>query len=188
MASRCFNILFMYATVPAERILKYTNGASKPSCPNTDKWACSRLQTNSSLVSKFSSHRKRQNPTRQDSNWSYFRKEKRPEKQKIPSQKDGIFYSIDIVQNIELNIFAPIVVFVINVNVLFLSNSQQTHGNSLYVAGVCNQCQCSLFKQFTTSWRLCYNMLMVFVINVNVLFLSNSQQTSNKHLHVMGCL
>jgi len=41
-------------------------------------------------------------------------------------------------------------VFIINVNVLFLSNSQlyaSTYGTNF---GVYHQCQCSLFKQFTT--------------------------------------
>jgi len=42
------------------------------------------------------------------------------------------------------------VVFIINVNVLFLSNSQQWKKAKNGVQGVYHQCQCSLFKQFTT--------------------------------------
>ena len=37
---------------------------------------------------------------------------------------DGIFCSIDIVKDIEFIAFTHIVLFIINVNVLFLSNSQ----------------------------------------------------------------
>ena len=42
-------------------------------------------------------------------------------------------------------------------------------------AGVNYQCQCSLFKQFTTSRLALERGGKVSIINVNVLFLSNSQ-------------
>ena len=71
-------------------------------------------------------------------------------------------------------------VFIINVNVLFLSNSQPRIFRGLQNVGVYHQCQCSLFKQFTTIRRTVRHRLMVFIINVNVLFLSNSQLNS-KH-------
>ena len=67
-------------------------------------------------------------------------------------------------------------VSIINVNVLFLSNSQLFVSSSALLAGVNYQCQCSLFKQFTTSWNDSAEMMEVSIINVNVLFLSNSQQ------------
>ena len=69
-----------------------------------------------------------------------------------------------------------IVLFIINVNVLFLSNSQHTE---LYPNGkgaVYHQCQCSLFKQFTTQNQRYSDITQLFIINVNVLFLSNSQR------------
>ena len=66
-------------------------------------------------------------------------------------------------------------VFIISVNVLFLSNSQQK-GNALSpCSGVYHKCQCPLFKQFTTSVPASEHNRMVFIISVNVLFLSNSQ-------------
>ena len=40
---------------------------------------------------------------------------------------------------------------------------------------VYHQCQCSLFKQFTTTAPLVGLTYKLFIINVNVLFLSNSQ-------------
>ena len=42
--------------------------------------------------------------------------------------------------------------------------------------GVNYQCQCSLFKQFTTGGKLPRKLGGVSTINVNVLFLSNSQR------------
>ena len=90
--------------------------------------------------------------------------------------------------------------FIINVNVLFLSNSQRTpstifvlwvvyhqcqcslfkqfttHSKYNFVLWVVyHQCQCSLFKQFTTASQLISTGFKLFIINVNVLFLSNSQ-------------
>ena len=66
--------------------------------------------------------------------------------------------------------------FIINVNVLFLSNSQLRRNGTFGVVGVYHQCQCSLFKQFTTPYCCQPPATRVFIINVNVLFLSNSQQ------------
>ena len=43
-----------------------------------------------------------------------------------------------------------IVVFIISVNVLFLSNSQLEVNISAKEYGVYHKCQCPLFKQFTT--------------------------------------
>ena len=42
---------------------------------------------------------------------------------------------------------------------------------------VYHQCQCSLFKQFTTVRGAYVVQRQLFIINVNVLFLSNSQRT-----------
>ena len=67
-------------------------------------------------------------------------------------------------------------VSIINVNVLFLSNSQQGVLSGKGNNGVNYQCQCSLFKQFTTSAGSTAQLVQVSIINVNVLFLSNSQQ------------
>ena len=67
-------------------------------------------------------------------------------------------------------------VFVISVNVLFLSNSQRSCPHVAGSEGVCHKCQCPLFKQFTTSAKPPSTTPSVFVISVNVLFLSNSQQ------------
>ena len=44
------------------------------------------------------------------------------------------------------------------------------------VAAVYHQCQCSLFKQFTTFGVSVETVFELFIINVNVLFLSNSQR------------
>ena len=68
------------------------------------------------------------------------------------------------------------VVFIINVNVLFLSNSQLFQQFYVALEGVYHQCQCSLFKQFTTLSVASSRDALVFIINVNVLFLSNSQR------------
>ena len=57
---------------------------------------------------------------------------------------------------------ARISVFIINVNVLFLSNSQPTNGGK--------------------------KIKLVFIINVNVLFLSNSQQVSLQLCCEVECL
>ena len=46
-------------------------------------------------------------------------------------------------------------VFIINVNVLFLSNSQRICADGWPIGGVYHQCQCSLFKQFTTYMSRC---------------------------------
>ena len=69
-------------------------------------------------------------------------------------------------------------VFIINVNVLFLSNSQRPAARPMPRMGVYHQCQCTLFKQFTTRMFTTFIHLWVFIINVNVLFLSNSQLPS----------
>ena len=89
----------------------------------------------------------------------------------------------------------------ISVNVLFSSNSQQSfeaqinrmschlsvsmfsfqaiHNNSLSISGyrvvVIYQCQCSLFKQFTTTRAFLMMVRVLSFISVNVLFSSNSQ-------------
>ena len=73
-----------------------------------------------------------------------------------------------------------IVVFIISVNVLFLSNSQRYQILMASMFGVYHKCQCPLFKQFTTKRRDVSNMDKVFIISVNVLFLSNSQ---HQHHH-----
>ena len=64
--------------------------------------------------------------------------------------------------------------FIINVNVLFLSNSQPAGVIVPTSRAVYHQCQCSLFKQFTTHWTHLWYLNLLFIINVNVLFLSNS--------------
>ena len=67
--------------------------------------------------------------------------------------------------------------FIINVNVLFLSNSQ--HWSFLYLMYpvVYHQCHCSLFKQFTTILLIANRCGLLFIINVNVPFLSNCKDT-----------
>ena len=67
--------------------------------------------------------------------------------------------------------------FIINVNVLFLSNSQLRRVSGPQYIVVYHQCQCSLFKQFTTPVNYKLRIRWLFIINVNVLFLSNSQLT-----------
>ena len=74
--------------------------------------------------------------------------------------------------------------FIINVNVLFLSNSQRKQLDGGHCSVVYHQCQCSLFKQFTTQGGGQRGEVPLFIINVNVLFLSNSQQcVKHYHLH-----
>ena len=75
--------------------------------------------------------------------------------------------------------------FIINVNVLFLSNSQPAEVESLSFAVVYHQCQCSLFKQFTTVVIKEITFPVLFIINVNVLFLSNSQQKNRAAGHTV---
>ena len=75
-----------------------------------------------------------------------------------------------------LSIMAPVPpVFIISVNVLFLSNSQLCKCCTIKGDGVYHKCQCPLFKQFTTLVELYSRGGVVFIISVNVLFLSNSQ-------------
>ena len=57
--------------------------------------------------------------------------------------------------------------------------------NSLVVY---HQCQCSLFKQFTTVSQHSGHSGGLFIINVNVLFLSNSQQVEDGSASVFSCL
>ena len=45
--------------------------------------------------------------------------------------------------------------------------------------GVYRKCQCPLFKQFTTRDALALVKAEVFIVSVNVLFLSNSQPNIN---------
>ena len=66
-------------------------------------------------------------------------------------------------------------VFIVSVNVLFLSNSQLIVPSKFEVKGVYRKCQCPLFKQFTTVKELPHQSHAVFIVSVNVLFLSNSQ-------------
>ena len=68
-------------------------------------------------------------------------------------------------------------VSIINVNVLFLSNSQLIVSMTPPMLGVNYQCQCPLFKQFTTLLIDQNHTIKVSIINVNVLFLSNSQRS-----------
>ena len=81
-----------------------------------------------------------------------------------------------------------IVVFIISVNVLFLSNSQPDTDADFAPLGVYHKCQCPLFKQFTTEEMLYALSGAVFIISVNVLFLSNSQQPVPSGSHPIGCL
>ena len=66
-------------------------------------------------------------------------------------------------------------VFIVSVNVLFLSNSQPNQTPFLLRKGVYRKCQCPLFKQFTTRGQRRHPFPRVFIVSVNVLFLSNSQ-------------
>ena len=78
-------------------------------------------------------------------------------------------------------------VSIINVNVLFLSNSQLTERCYAAHCGVNYQCQCSLFKQFTTVEQVGVIFTRVSIINVNVLFLSNSQHSTTVEVQVPRC-
>ena len=73
--------------------------------------------------------------------------------------------------------FFIIKVFIVSVNVLFLSNSQLKHHTDSAGLGVYRKCQCPLFKQFTTPPLIRLQKLPVFIVSVNVLFLSNSQRS-----------
>ena len=66
--------------------------------------------------------------------------------------------------------------FIVCVNVLFLSNSQQESYCHIHWPVVYRMCQCSLFKQFTTVSLLNCGGHLLFIVCVNVLFLSNSQR------------
>ena len=63
-----------------------------------------------------------------------------------------------------------IVVFIVSVNVLFLSNSQHCIGGEKMIHGVYRKCQCPLFKQFTTLNERWSFPFPVFIVSVNVLF------------------
>ena len=78
-------------------------------------------------------------------------------------------------------------VSIINVNVLFLSNSQPSPLSAPTPSGVNHQCQCPLFKQFTTAPYLFRHTALVSIINVNVLFLSNSQLQRHEPLPQQRC-
>ena len=79
-------------------------------------------------------------------------------------------------------------VFIVCVNVLFLSNSQQQRQSDFSRSGVYRMCQCPLFKQFTTAVLGVDMYDKVFIVCVNVLFLSNSQQYGVASLPVVRCL
>ena len=70
-------------------------------------------------------------------------------------------------------------VFIVCVNVLFLSNSQLGYCSQSIGLGVYRMCQCPLFKQFTTGQHDYPRTVEVFIVCVNVLFLSNSQLYGN---------
>jgi len=77
-------------------------------------------------------------------------------------------------------------VFIVCVNVLFLSNSQLKVLKMNNKEGVYRMCQCPLFKQFTTvQERLAFEH-QVFIVCVNVLFLSNSQHKEVAGNHYKG--
>ena len=65
--------------------------------------------------------------------------------------------------------------FIDYVNVLFSSNSQRWAMAALRTGVVYRLCQCSLFKQFTTTGANLCGTDMLFIDYVNVLFSSNSQ-------------
>ena len=67
-------------------------------------------------------------------------------------------------------------VFIVCVNVLFLSNSQLYADTFMQRVSVYRMCQCPLFKQFTTKAISILSGFLVFIVCVNVLFLSNSQR------------
>ena len=79
-------------------------------------------------------------------------------------------------------------VFIVCVNVLFLSNSQLPVLALINILGVYRMCQCPLFKQFTTFHDGEVYNRMVFIVCVNVLFLSNSQQQKTPIEFVVRCL
>ena len=79
-------------------------------------------------------------------------------------------------------------VFIISVNVLFLSNSQHIPNCDHARLGVYHKCQCPLFKQFTTAPGCTALRPSVFIISVNVLFLSNSQPEGEPGEPGLGCL
>ena len=60
--------------------------------------------------------------------------------------------------------------------------------NESKMQGVYRKCQCPLFKQFTTDMLGMDYMLRVFIVSVNVLFLSNSQHYLVDVTRYMGCL
>jgi len=79
-------------------------------------------------------------------------------------------------------------VFIVCVNVLFLSNSQPSASPPTPTIGVYRMCQCPLFKQFTTWGRVQPRTAAVFIVCVNVLFLSNSQQQRHNTHRPRRCL
>ena len=87
---------------------------------------------------------------------------------------------------IPLPLYLNLRVFIISVNVLFLSNSQRKSDSTFNHQGVYHKCQCPLFKQFTTKASLGRKVLRVFIISVNVLFLSNSQLKTNSSIFSTG--
>ena len=100
----------------------------------------------------------------------------------------GIFYFIDIFWDIIIQADTHIVVFIVSVNVLFLSNSQRGVQRFFDWHGVYRKCQCPLFKQFTTEPERVRKAEPVFIVSVNVLFLSNSQPTAKNHKSTKRCL
>ena len=78
--------------------------------------------------------------------------------------------------------------FIVCVNVLFLSNSQLTTKTPINNEGVYRMCQCPLFKQFTTGCAAAHTVVKVFIVCVNVLFLSNSQRQDRPSSRHSGCL
>ena len=54
--------------------------------------------------------------------------------------------------------------------------------------GVYHKCQCPLFKQFTTMFHTLRSVDKVFIISVNVLFLSNSQLIRGIPVPASWCL
>ena len=79
-------------------------------------------------------------------------------------------------------------VFIVSVNVLFLSNSQPPRLLHRQGRGVYRKCQCPLFKQFTTGNLAFTAARAVFIVSVNVLFLSNSQHVYRKGTTIARCL
>ena len=83
---------------------------------------------------------------------------------------------------------SDIEVFIVSVNVLFLSNSQRADAVAFAVESVYRKCQCPLFKQFTTLLNAGISNTQVFIVSVNVLFLSNSQRASSASTTFLKCL